>query len=58
MLTCGSDIEKLNKLGIGSEKEAFLSFYLADQSDEIIEKIENYGQNIFNNVIIELKKYI
>ena len=25
---------------------------------EIITKIENYGQNIFNNVIIELKKYI
>ena len=35
MLTCGSDIEKLNKLGICSEKEAFLSFYLADQSDVI-----------------------
>jgi len=25
---------------------------------EIAEKIENYGQNILNNVIIELKKYI
>ena len=28
------------------------------RNDEIAEKIENYGQNIFNNVIIELKKYI
>ena len=28
------------------------------KNDEIAEKIENYGQNIFNNVIIELKKYI
>ena len=28
------------------------------KNDEITEKIENYGQNIFNNVIIELKKYI
>jgi len=28
------------------------------KSDEISTKIQNYGQNIFNNVIIELKKYI
>ena len=28
------------------------------KNTEIIKKIENYGQNIFNNVIIELKKYI
>ena len=28
------------------------------KNDEIAEKIQNYGQNIFNNVIIELKKYI
>ena len=28
------------------------------KNDEIAAKIENYGQNIFNNVIIELKKYI
>ena len=27
-------------------------------NNEIIEKIENYGQNILNNVIKELKKYI
>ena len=27
-------------------------------NDQIIEKIENYGQNILNNVIKELKKYI
>tara|TARA_B100001123_G_scaffold6412_1_gene8034 strand:+ start:3042 stop:4307 length:1266 start_codon:yes stop_codon:yes gene_type:complete len=29
-----------------------------DKNDEMIKKIQNYGQNIFNNVIIELKKYI
>ena len=28
------------------------------KSDQISAKIQNYGQNIFNNVIIELKKYI
>ena len=28
------------------------------KNQEIVKKIENYGQNIFNNVIIELKKYI
>ena len=28
------------------------------KNDEIAEKIQNYGQNIFNNVIVELKKYI
>ena len=28
------------------------------RNDEIAVKIQNYGQNIFNNVIIELKKYI
>jgi len=28
------------------------------KNHEISAKIENYGQNIFNNVIIELKKYI
>ena len=28
------------------------------KNDMIVEKIENYGQNILNNVIIELKKYI
>ena len=29
-----------------------------DKNLEIAAKIENYGQNIFNNVIVELKKYI
>ena len=29
-----------------------------EKNDEISKKIQNYGQNIFNNVIIELKKYI
>ena len=28
------------------------------KNHEIAKIIENYGQNIFNNVIIELKKYI
>jgi len=28
------------------------------KNDEIATKIQNYGQNIFNNVIMELKKYI
>ena len=28
------------------------------KNEEIAAKIKNYGQNIFNNVIIELKKYI
>ena len=28
------------------------------KNQEIAGKIENYGQNILNNVIIELKKYI
>ena len=28
------------------------------RNDEIAVKIQNYGQNIFNNVIMELKKYI
>ena len=28
------------------------------KNKEIAPIIENYGQNIFNNVIIELKKYI
>ena len=27
-------------------------------NNEIVEKIENYGENILNNVIKELKKYI
>ena len=29
-----------------------------EKNDEISTKLQNYGQNIFNNVIIELKKYI
>ncbi len=28
------------------------------KNDEISTKIQNYGQNIFNNVILELKKYV
>ena len=29
-----------------------------EKNDEISTKLQNYGQNIFNNVIMELKKYI
>ena len=29
-----------------------------DKDDIITKKIHNYGENIFNNVILELKKYI
>ena len=29
-----------------------------EKNDEIAAKIQNYGQNIFNNVILQLKKYI
>ena len=29
-----------------------------DKNVEISKKIDQYGQNIFNNVIVELKKYI
>ena len=29
-----------------------------EKNDEIAVKIQNYGQNIFNNVILQLKKYI
>ena len=28
------------------------------KNDEIAVKIQNYGHSIFNNVILELKKYI
>ena len=48
---------------ISNDKELSLSlveeFKLDNAIDQkTVEKIENYGQNIFNNVIIELKKYI
>ena len=29
-----------------------------EKNSEITEKIDNYGQNILNNVTMELKKYI
>ena len=59
--------EYLNKLGITKEvnnsNELSLSLieeFKEDKSknQQIVEKIENYGQNILNNVIMELKKYI
>ena len=57
----------LNKLGITKEinnsDELGLSLVEEfkqnkEKNQEIATKIENYGQNILNNVIIELKKYI
>ena len=57
----------LKTLGISKEinnyEELSLSLVEEFKLDEaidpkIVEKIENYGQNIFNNVIMELKKYI
>tara|TARA_B100001123_G_scaffold253031_1_gene282324 strand:- start:1116 stop:2381 length:1266 start_codon:yes stop_codon:yes gene_type:complete len=57
----------LKELGVTKKVNSFkdLSLLLVEEfskntpkNDEITAKIENYGQNIFNNVIIELKKYI
>ena len=59
--------EYLKTLGITKEINSSdeLSLSLVEEFKEdkaknhqIAAKIENYGQNIFNNVIIELKKYI
>ena len=59
--------EYLKTLGITKEvnNSDELSLSLVEEfkedkakNDEISAKIQNYGQNIFNNVIIELKKYI
>ena len=59
--------EYLNKLGItkkiNNSNELSLSLVEEFKEDkaknqEIAAKIENYGQNILNNVIMELKKYI
>ena len=59
--------EYLKTLGITKEINSSdeLSLSLVEEfkedkakNDEIAKKIQNYGQNIFNNVIIELKKYI
>ena len=57
----------LNKLGITKEVNnsdelslAIIQEFKEDKAknQEIIAKIENYGENILNNVISELKKYI
>jgi len=59
--------EYLNKLGITKKvnNSNELSMSLIEEfkenrakNQQIVEKIENYGQNILNNVIMELKKYI
>jgi len=59
--------EYLKKLGVTQEikNSNELSLSLVEEfksikpiNYEIVEKIETYGQNVFNNVIIELKKYI
>ena len=57
----------LETLGVSKEvnNDEELSLSLVEEfkldkaiDQKIVEKIENYGQNIFNNVIMELKKYI
>jgi len=59
--------EYLKTLGVSKEINSSdeLSLSLVEgfkedkaKNEEIAKKIENYGQNILNNVIIELKKYI
>ena len=49
------EINNSNELGLSLVEE-----FKEDKAKnhQIVAKIENYGQNIFNNVIIELKKYI
>jgi len=39
---------------------SLISLFKEDKpiNEKVLEKIENYGQNIFNNVLVELKKYI
>ena len=59
--------EYLKTLGIAKEVKNYeeLSLSIVEEfkedkakNDMIASKIENYGQNILNNVIVELKKYI
>ena len=59
--------EYLKTLGIAKEVKNYeeLSLSIVEEfkedkakNDMITSKIENYGQNILNNVIVELKKYI
>ena len=48
-------VNNANELGLSLVEELKRD---EPKNQEIAEKIENYGQNILNNVIIELKKYI
>ena len=48
-------INNSNELGLSLVEELETD---EPKNQEIAGKIENYGQNILNNVIIELKKYI
>ena len=59
--------EYLKSLGVANEicspeelSQSLVEIFKKDKedNDQIIEKIENYGLNTFNNVIKELKKYI
>jgi len=59
--------EYLKTLGVSKEIKNFdeLTLCLIEEfkenkskNDKIASKIENYGQNIFNNVVTEIKKYI
>jgi len=49
------EVKNSNELGLSLVEEFKKN---KDKNNEIAVKIQNYGQNIFNNVIIELKKYI
>ena len=48
-------VNNANELGLSLVEELEID---EPKNHEIAGKIENYGQNILNNVIIELKKYI
>ena len=48
-------INNSNELGLSLVEELEID---EQKNHEIAGKIDNYGQNILNNVIIELKKYI
>jgi 3-deoxy-D-manno-octulosonic-acid transferase len=57
----------LRILGVAKKISGFEELYLSlieefiknkPKTEEISSKIEDYGQNIFNNVVVELKKYI
>jgi len=54
-LGIAEEVHNFNVLG-----QSVVEYFKKDSgiNHEIVEKIEDYGQNIFKNVIMELKKYI